>query len=402
MQTTGNAAKGDPPVTDKSAVPFGSNEVRLSPRQCVVSAIILVALFYFIPTVWEWIEPLRAGPDYRIPARLGQDYWTYNRYCREVCAGDKILVVGDSVIWGDYVNKEETLSHYLNKLSGEDRFANMAVAGIHPAAMAGLVEYYGRDIRQKKILLHYNPLWISSQEADLRTPKERLFNHPRLVPQFFPRVPCYRESVSRKLGIVVGHRLPLLGWANHLRIAYFEDVPELRRWTDFPTWTREHPYDNPAGAVTLKLPSPNEPPSPKPVAKPWREKGIRQRSFSWVELDTSLQWNSFKRTIEILRRRDNRVFVLVGPFNEHMVTEEGLRTYVKRKREVEAWLKQNRIAYFIPSVLPTEYYADASHPLADGYKLLADVLFENESFVRFRAGGEPDVFVKSSLPRGSQ
>jgi len=68
-------------------------------------------------------------------------------------------------------------------------------------------------------------------------------------------------------------------------------------------------------------------------------------------LDDSLQWQFFRRTVELLRQRGNQVFVLVGPFNEHMLTEGGLRTYLKRKEEVAAWLLQERIPHFIPPAL---------------------------------------------------
>ena len=33
--------------------------------------------------------------------------------------------------------------------------------------------------------------------------------------------------------------------------------------------------------------------------------------------------------------------------------------------------------------MPSDLYADASHPLADGYRMLADVLFEDEAFAPF-------------------
>jgi len=34
--------------------------------------------------------------------------------------------------------------------------------------------------------------------------------------------------------------------------------------------------------------------------------------------------------------------------------------------------------YYIPSVLPSESYADVSHPLSEGYALLAEQLFDND------------------------
>ena len=51
--------------------------MRLSPRQCAAALLIVAALFYLIPKAWERLEPLPMGPRYRIPYRLGNDYWQY-------------------------------------------------------------------------------------------------------------------------------------------------------------------------------------------------------------------------------------------------------------------------------------------------------------------------------------
>ncbi len=381
MQPTDNANQAASSAADVPPVSFGSNAVRLSPRQCVVAAVILAALCYWIPVAWRQIEPLEIGSDYRLPFRLGYDYWTFERYCGEVAAEDKTLLIGDSVVWGHYVSKAETLSHYLNEEAGEEGFANLGVDGIHPAAMEGLMCYYGRDVENRDVILHCNLLWICSEDRDLQSDKERTFNHPRLVPQFYPRIACYRESLSGRLGIVVERHVPLLAWASHLRIAYFDD-------SDLPRWTIDHPYKNPARAVTLELPSPDEPPSDRPVAEPWTEKDIVTASFPWVELDTSLQWGCFKRTVAMLRQRGNRVFVLVGPLNEHLLTPTSARTYAQRKGEVEAWLKGEKIPHCIASMLPSRDYADASHPLAEGYARLAKELFAHKPFVDFLSCGQ--------------
>ncbi len=71
---------------------------------------------------------------------------------------------------------------------------------------------------------------------------------------------------------------------------------------DLPTWTLEHPYENPLSQVTLTLPSPDEPPSPAPDARPWKEKNLRPVNPEWVPLETSLQWRFFRRTVELLTR----------------------------------------------------------------------------------------------------
>ena len=47
-----------------------------------------------------------------------------------------------------------------------------------------------------------------------------------------------------------------------------------------------------------------------------------------------------------------------------------------------------RIPHAVPAALASDLYADASHPLADGYRVLADRLYEDESFRRFLEGQE--------------
>ena len=355
-------------------VPFGSNEVRLTPCQWLVTLAIVSAVLYLLPIEYERVEPLESGADYRIPYSLGNDYWMYGRYCRAVCSG--VGARGQ----GRGVREEKSISLAPSPESLAPtlvRFVNMGVDGIHPAAMAGLIEYYGRNISDKNVLLHCNLLWMSSKRRDLQDTKEFAFNHPGLVPQFFPRIPCYREPLSGRLAIGIERHLPFCNWANHLQIAYFSEH-------DLPTWTIEHPYASPAAALTVELPSPDEPPSPRPVAEPWTSQGVGRMNAPWVELGTSFQWRCFRRAVEILRSRRNRVFVLVGPLNEHMLSDKSRQTYRQRKLEAEAWFRQQKIAYYAAPVLPSDCYADASHPLSEGYAILARQLLENESFRRLQ------------------
>ncbi|HPD14351.1 MAG TPA: hypothetical protein PLE19_05345 [Planctomycetota bacterium] len=355
---------------------FGSNDVRLAPREWAVALPVIVAVLTLLPVVWPFVEPLRLQPDHRLPFALGNDYWMYSRLSRAAVGRRQTLVVGDSVVWGHYVATDGTLSHYLNELAGSERFANLGVDGIHPAAMLGLVRHYADAIRNRNVVLHCNLLWMSSSRHDLSTEKEFAFNHPTLVPQFMPRIPCYREPYSERVGIVLERGLPFHAWRKHVQIAYFESK-------DVHSWTLEHPYEWPGAAITLRLPSPDQTPSPRPDTRPWTEQGITKQSFAWVELETSLQWRFFRETVELLRARGNRVFVLVGPFNEHLLTEENQKVYAARKVAVEDWLSYNNIPYFCPDPLPSVHYADASHPLAEGYRLLAKQLFENEAFITF-------------------
>lgn len=361
---------------DEPEVPFGSNAVRLSGRQWFVAAIGVLAVITFTPAAWEKVEKLELVPDYRLPYALSSDYWLFSRYCRVAASRYKTLVIGDSVMWGQYVRKDQTLTHYLNDLAGESRFANMGVDGMHPAALAGLMHYYGRSISDKNVIVHCNPLWLSSKKHDLQTEKEFRFNHPGLVPQFVPSILCYRDPYSGRVGIVIERTVPFLAWANHLRLAYFDQM-------DIPTWTLEHPYGNLAGAAAVGLPAPDEGVRHEPIQ--WTERGIDRQSLPWVELETSFQWRSFQRLVAMLEARGHRLFVLVGPFNEHMLEQTSLDTYVRMKGQMSAWLRERGVAHYVPPALPSEHCADASHPLSEGYASLARQLFQDEGFVQFNA-----------------
>ncbi|MHC4118315.1 MAG: SGNH/GDSL hydrolase family protein [Planctomycetota bacterium] len=352
-------------------VPFASNSIRLSGLEWIVVTIICLATFHFAPALWGQLGELTSGPDYRLPYKLGGDYWLYSRLCERVCSQYEIVLVGDSVIWGHYVPPDGTLSHFLNENVGRDRFATLGVDGFHPAALWGLVRFYGRDIADKKVILHLNPLWMSGEKQDLQTEKEFRFQHPRLVPQFKSRIPCYKESWSERVSIAIGRRVGFLGWTAHLRTTYFENM-------DVPAWTIEHPYENPLRQVAGGLATSEEDyPRDK---RSWIQRKTAKQELRWVELETSLQWKLFRQTLDLLKERNNTVFVLVGPFNEHMLKAASADVYRKMKKAIESWLRENSIPCFMPDALPSDFYSDASHPLAEGYALLAQQLFENESF----------------------
>ena len=94
----------------------------------------------------------------------------------------------------------------------------------------------------------------------------------------------------------------------------------------------------------------------------------------------SLSTFSFKKAIEILKSRNNKVFLLLGPFNPYILTEESLRPYNNIKDKMETWLEENEISYYSVLDLPSEYYAGASHPLKEAYAKIAGELFETEPF----------------------
>ena len=358
----------------KNEIPFSSNVIRLSIRQWIVVAVVCCSAVILIPAVWERLDDFSPGEDYRQPYELSNDYWQYQRYCRLACREYDTVVIGDSFVWGHYVSEHNTLSHYLNEQVGSEQFANLGLDGVHPVAMEGLLRYYGRDIKNKNIILHFNPLWMSSPKHDLQTDKEFNFNHPKLVAQFSPKIPCYKASFSTKISNVVKRYIPFSGWTFHLNIISFDNV-------GMSEWTFENPYKNPIKALTFRLPEKDEYEKADMTGRAESKNAVN--GFQWVQPEESLQWKFFQRSIRLLEERGNKIFVLVGPFNEHILEGESKNSYMSLKNKVELWFQLHDINYFVPQALPAEFYQDASHPVDRGYEIIAEQLFENAVFKAF-------------------
>ena len=351
--------------------------IKLSFREWLVVAAVILVFIIGSPVLWRHIESIKPDADSRIPYDFSSDYWLYGRLCEQTAAQHKIAVVGDSVIWGHYVAPDQTLSHCLNAAFGQDRFANLGLDGTHPAALQGLLAYYARALSGGTVLLHFNPLWISSEKHDLSTEKEFQFNHPKLVPQFVPKIPCYRASFSQRMDAVVERYVPFLGWTSHLRIACFDGE-------SLPAWATEHPYENPLGRIAdcgLWIADSRRDSNPQSEIR-----NLKSTDVQWVALADSLQWRSFRQAVELLRARKSKVFVLVGPFNESLLNAEDAATYDRIKRAIDTWLTEDGVPHWIAPALPASLYADLSHPTAEGYALLAQQLLSEPSFRTFLGG----------------
>ncbi len=364
--------------------PYGATAMRLSLRQWAAVVLLAVPVMVLAPVLWQRGEPLPATPDYRIPYAYSEDYWLYSRVVARSAADKQIAVIGDSVVWGEYVTPQDTLTAHLNRQAAAQqlpnaKFANLGLNGAHPLALTGLVRHYATSLTGVPVIVHCNLLWMSSPERDLSASKEQSFNHPRLVPQLLPHIPSYSASISDRMGNVVDRNVPYLGWARHLRFEYWDGQ-------NLPDWTLEHPYANPfALGDEPRLDDSQELRRP-PVA--WFDQGLVPQDLPWMDLDTSLQWSAFRDTVERLQSRGNRVFVVVGPLNEHMLMPGSRQRYQALRRQVEQWLSNRRIPFTSPPPLPSDEYADASHPLSAGYARLASELLADAAFQRWLQGGE--------------
>ena len=369
-----------PPIVDAPFV----NEMRLGPVHWAVVFVIVALALFLTPRLWTRIERYDTGRDYRIPYALSKDYWLYERRLDQLSDPQQVIVLGDSVIWGEYVLPNGTLSHFLNgEAGGQERFVNAGGEGLHPLALEGMVKYYGGALRRRKILLNCNLLWLSSPKADLQDVTEDNLNHSRLLPQFFPQIPSYKADAAERIGATMERDIGFLSWSEHLQIAYFGGM-NVADWTlasdggDPP----RHPnvYRNPLAQITLNVPSAPENDSKRGPRsrrhRPWTATSDGPMQFEWVDLHRSLQWAAFQRLLQILRDRGNEVLVVVGPFNEHMMTEKNRVVYLRLRDGVAKWLIEQHVSCVLPETLPSALYADASHPLTEGYKLLAERLLQ--------------------------
>lgn len=391
-------------------VPFGVNEMRLDARQWAVALAIVCAIAFAVPRWWKHAERFDTGPDYRIPYALSSDYWLYQRRLERISDPGAIPVLGDSVVWGEYVRPDGTLTHFLNQENGSaTRFVNCGVNGVFPLAMEGLIASYSAPLHHRKVIVQYNLLWMSSPKADLSIDEEETFNHATLVPQLFtwaplgrnqtarlPRlvssIPCYRADAATRLNAIVTRSVDLFGWVNHIDTVDYNGR-SIPQWTlqqdDNDPPRAPNAWRNPLAQIRWFVPGepaddPQRGPS-SPRHRAWNHSGAAPTHFDWVGLDQSLQWRSFQRSLQLLRARGDDVFVIVAPFNEAMVAEDQRATYVGLRSGVDSWLAARGFPHIAPATLPSGLYADASHPLTQGYALLAKRISEDPGFRQWLA-----------------
>ena len=69
---------------------------------------------------------------------------------------------------------------------------------------------------------------------------------------------------------------------------------------------------------------------------------------------------------------EGKLTVLVGPFNAHLMTPTSRQEWSLLRAQVVKTLGEKNVPHLVPDVLPSDQFADASHPLAIGYQSLAE------------------------------
>ena len=165
-------------IRSANALLFSGRELFLT------STVILLLVFVLFPLCYRSWEKITLPEDFRLPYINRDNYYLYSRCAEQATAASDCLLIGDSAIWGMYASNTETLSAQLNRMQGKFRFSNLAIDGLHPVAMKTLMEKFGSSIRDRKVFIYFNPLWVNSSKYDLSSSDKFTVNHPELLPQF--------------------------------------------------------------------------------------------------------------------------------------------------------------------------------------------------------------------------
>ncbi|MBT4484656.1 MAG: hypothetical protein HOC71_13375 [Candidatus Latescibacteria bacterium] len=357
-----------------------SNSMVLSVKEWIITiclCVVICLVIYHGWSSWEYYEP---GQDHRETcwAELQSDYWAYMRWCRYAKEHYDALLIGDSVFWGQEVRNDETISHYLNEFHGKEVFANAANDGLFMAGINGIVTHYGDDLDNTNIILQFNPLWLASKQRDLRGEKKSNYHHPRLIPQLDSRI-TYYHNLNTRLGYLLEHYCRVFPFVRHLMANYFENK-------SVSGWIMEHPYRNPFASITFEA---------APVmaesqgrSLDWMTKEIKVSDYPFVEISESIQFECFVNAIKKLSKNNSRVFILLGPFNHHMLTPESRERLFDMMDDVKKVFDDMGYPYFdtLKINLPSNTFADTCHLLKDGHIILAREIIKDTRFQQWLKG----------------
>lgn len=351
-----------------------SNAMILSLKEWIATLALVALINGIIYYGWNSWEKFNPGPDHRETcwAEKQSDYWAYTRWIRYAREHYNVLLLGDSVIWGQEVRNDQTISHYLNEFYGRDIVANLGNDGLFMAGIDGIVKYYGEDLDNANIIVQLSPLWMANLRRDLRPEKKSNYHHPRLIPQFSTRINYYHD-LNTRIGYFIEHYVRVFPFVRHLMANYYDNE-------SISSWMMDNPYKDPFTAITFQA---------APVmaesqgeSLDWETKKQKVSNEPFVNSSQSIQWGLYVDALKRFQVKNSRVFVMIGPYNQYMLTPESqlrLFTLIELlKKDLDAL----GIPYFDTFTigLPSRTFGDTCHLLKDGHIMLAKAMLSDERF----------------------
>ena len=347
-------------IRSANALLFSGRELFLT------SAVILLLVFILFPLCYRSWEKITLPEDFRLPYINRDNYYLYSRCAEQAAAASDCLLIGDSAIWGMYASNTETLSAQLNRMQKKVRFSNLAIDGLHPVAMKTLMEKFGSSIRDRKVLIYFNPLWVNSAKYDLSSRKKFTVNHPELLPQF-GKIDSYEAALDKKIRILLDRELLFFSQLRHIRNFFYNN-------SDFKSHLAKTDSLNPFAVIKQEI-SPEEK-DHQGSKKNYLTRNIPVQHWEWVPLADSRQWKALTDTAKLLKSRGNDVTVMIGGINPGLLDESTLSGLRQLRTDAKKLLLQENINSITLPELDAALYADASHPLGAGYTLLAEELLK--------------------------
>lgn len=352
----------------KTTIP-NSNSVILTGKEWLLVIGILVVICLVAYNGFSRWEKLPIEADFRSTCweERMSDYYAYSEWANYARNHYKILLIGDSVIWGQEVPNNETVSHFINQQLGREEVANLGIDGLTLTSLDGILANYGSAFHDTNAIVELNPLWVSSPKRDLRG--DWHFHHPRLVPQFDHRIKYYKDF-NERLGYVIEHHLKVPPFVRHLMVNYYDNK-------SVASWLLENPYRNPLTAITFQGPPMMR--EKQGLGTDWASRIKKPEDFKplddpFVKLDESIQFEHFIKALDKLKKHNVNCIVLLGPYNSYNLTPESKQLLFSTMNDIKKVLDQRGVPYFDSThdLIPSEFYGDQCHALAGGHALLAE------------------------------
>jgi hypothetical protein len=351
-----------------------SNSMILSLREWIITAVLTIGICGAIYYGWNSWEKFTPCADYRETcwAEKQSDYWAYNRWMKYARSHYKVLLIGDSVIWGQEVPINGTITHYLNESYGKEIFANLGNDGLFMAGIDGIVKYYGENLNGANVLLQLSPLWMSSPTRDLRAPKKSNYHHPRLLPLLDRRITYYHDFNTR-LDYFFERYFRIFPFVRHLTAVYYDNM-------SVSAWMMANPYKNPFSAITFQ--STPVMADSQGTDESWNKKDTKLMDSPFVNPSESVQWGFYKDALSRLEKKNSKVFVMIGPFNQYMLTPESRVRLFDMVDKIKKELDSMGVPYFdtFQVGIESNMFADTCHVLRQGHILIGQKMIADPKF----------------------
>ena len=218
-----------------------TSEMRLSLRQWAIVLAIVTLIAVATPGFGNRSNDSTPAPITASPTNSATTTGCSTGVCRRPPAAKPIVVLGDSVVWGEYVKSDGTLPHFL-KPAGRTAGPLRQRRGQRAVSRgAGRVGALLRHVAARPQSDRGLQSALAQQPQGRHAEQEGGEHQPCLArASVLPaQSPAYQADANERLSAVIERNVGFLGWVNHLQDCYFQQQ-------SIPEWTLAEDPDRPA------------------------------------------------------------------------------------------------------------------------------------------------------------